>query len=257
MLHRAARIALALWLSWSILGPSQAAQPEDVPEVQPAPPAQPAQPAQTEQENQPPASPLPNKKHSRRRPAVVRREWNDPGVRVEVGQDVTIGAGETVPGVVVIGGKVTVEGTVQGAVVVISGSARINGQVDQDVVAVVSPLSLGSKAHVGHNVVAVGGTFKANPEAVIDGRQTIVPLPRGLPNLLWLQNWVIKGLFLARPFPPRVPWVWLVAGVFFLIYVALALMFPRPVRACVGALENQPLASFFSGIALFVVLGPL
>jgi uncharacterized RDD family membrane protein YckC len=47
------------------------------------------------------------------------------------------------------------------------------------------------------------------------------------------------------------------AGLLLIVYLAMTVMFPRPVRACMQALEERPVASFFVGILLFVLLGPL
>src|SRR5438132_12959758 len=62
---------------------------------------------------------------------------------------------------------------------------------------------------------------------------------------------------LARPIAPQVGWVWIVVGICLLIYLLIAVLFPRPIQACVDALEKRPVSSFFMGILLFVLIGPL
>jgi uncharacterized RDD family membrane protein YckC len=218
-------------------------------------PEQPAINPQPEQENPPVVAQPPLKRH-KRRPAPARHSHETPA-RVEFGEDVEIAAGETVPGLVVIGGNATVDGSVDGCLVVISGSAKVNGQVAQDLVTILGSATLGPEAHVSGNAVVVGGPLKVNPKAAIDGERTTVALGHIVPNFLWLQNWVTKGLFLARPFPPRLKWVWVVGALFLGVYLAMALLFPRPIHACVERLENQPVAAFFMGILLLVLLGPL
>jgi uncharacterized RDD family membrane protein YckC len=122
---------------------------------------------------------------------------------------------------------------------------------------VLGAVKLGPDARVRRDVVVVAGPLEAHPDASIGGQQTVVALGEVIPDFMWLQNWVTKGLFLARPLPPQVTWVWILAALFLLLYLALTVMFPRPVLACVSALEQQPVASFFVGILLFVLLGPL
>lgn len=177
--------------------------------------------------------------------------------RVEIGKDVTVRAGEVVPDLVVIAGNATIDGTVEGSLTVLSGSARINGQIKDGLVTVLGSAALGPEASVGNDVVVVGGHFKLNPKATVGGQQTTVTLGHAMPDFVWLQSWLAQGLFLARPFPPQVRWVWIAAGICLVLYLALTLMFPTPVRACVTAVEQQPVVSFFVGLLLFVLLGPL
>jgi uncharacterized RDD family membrane protein YckC len=239
-----------------------APQPEpEGPSVIPAPPAAPTEPEAPSVVPAPPATPAPPvfqipKKH-RKQARAVRGSHTGP-TRVEFGTDVVIGPGETVPDLVVIAGNATVQGTVRGNLVVISGWAKVDGEVGQDLVTVLGSASLGPQAHIGHDAVVVGGPLRADPRAVIDGRPNVVNLGgRGLPGLVWLQGWLAKGLFLARPFPPQLRWVWLVAGLFLLVYLVLATIFPGPTLSCVESLHRQPIASFLLGLLVLVLLGPL
>jgi uncharacterized RDD family membrane protein YckC len=176
---------------------------------------------------------------------------------VEIGKSVRISQDETVKQLVVIAGNATIDGTVEGDLVVVSGSSRINGRVNGSLVTVLGSATLGPGARVRRDVVVVGGPLNADPQASVGGQQTVIALGAVMPNVVWLQNWLSKGLFMARPLPPQVSWVWMVAGLFLLVYLAMTLMFPRPVLACVSALEQKPVASFFTGILVFVLLGPL
>src|SRR5262249_8374834 len=107
-----------------------------------------------------------------------------------------------------------------------SGTARINGKVNQDLVTVLGAAYLGAQSQIGQDVVVVGGPLKVNPQATIGGQKTAVAVGRMIPNFIWLQRWLTKGLFLARPFPPQVHWVWVIAFFFLLIYLAMTLLFP-------------------------------
>lgn len=194
----------------------------------------------------------------RKRPRQREMTFRGPeSERVEIGKDVVIAADEVVRELVVIAGNARVEGTVEGSLVVVSGSARINGSVGHDLVTVLGSATLGPNASVGRDAVTVGGALKLAEGAFVGGQQTAVALGPMLPDFTWLQNWLSKGVFLARPFPPGVRWVWMVAATCLLLYLAVTLVFPAPVRACVKTLEQQPVASFFVGLSLCVLLGPL
>jgi len=49
----------------------------------------------------------------------------------------------------------------------------------------------------------------------------------------------------------------MLAAFFLLGYILLSVLFPRPVQACVETLEKRPLGSFFAGLMVIVLLGPL
>ena len=236
-------------LTW--LGPSGWAADESALE---------AQPKAEEETVTEPVAPTPKPESTPKKRATKRRATPARGAgseHVEIGKDVVIKAGEVVRELVVIGGNATVDGTVEGNLVVISGSATVNGRVKRDLVTILGSLTLGPEAQIGHDAVVVGGPLTADPQATIGGQQTVVGVGQFLPDFSGLQKWLNKGVFLARPLPPGVRWVWISAALFLLLYMALAVLFPRPVRACVNTLEEQPVASFFMGILLLVLLGPL
>lgn len=236
------RCCLALGLLWGTWASDFAAdEPEQTPTVQP------------EAENPPLVQPP--RKRGKRRPAT--HHFTSQNEVVQIGKDVVVASGETVRELVVIGGDATVDGTVEGNLIVISGSAKVNGHVERELVTILGSVTLGPEAQIGQDAVVVGGPLNIDPKATIGGQQTVVGLGQVLPDFTWLQSWLTKGLLLARPFPPQVKWVWVVAGLFLLVYLALTVMFPRPVRACVRKLEEQPVASFFVGILLLILLGPL
>jgi len=82
------------------------------------------------------------------------------GGQVAVFQDVHVPRGQTRRGdVVCILGNATIDGEVTGDVVVVGGSLRITGTAGHDVVAVLSAVSFGEGAEVGHDFVNVLGTI--------------------------------------------------------------------------------------------------
>jgi uncharacterized RDD family membrane protein YckC len=77
------------------------------------------------------------------------------------------------------------------------------------------------------------------------------------PDFEWLKAYTVHGLMLGRPIAPQVGWVWAFVGICLLIYLLIAVLFPRPIQACVDALEKRPVGSFFMGILVFVLIAPL
>jgi uncharacterized RDD family membrane protein YckC len=175
---------------------------------------------------------------------------------VRVGGDVVVKAGEVCRELVVIGGNVTIDGEVEQDVVVVSGSLTVNGKVGGDLVCVLGSAKLGPEAEIKRDAVFVGGGLTADPKAKIGGERIEVAVGK-LPSLGWLFDWITKGLIWGRPLPHQLGWVWVVAGVFLLINLLLAVLLPRPVQACVDGMEKQPIGSLFTGFAVVILCGPL
>jgi uncharacterized RDD family membrane protein YckC len=79
----------------------------------------------------------------------------------------------------------------------------------------------------------------------------------GLPGLRYPMQWVSQGLLLGRPLPHQLWWSWAVAGVFLLLYVFTALLFPRSLQTCVDSLAARPGSAFFTGLLAFGLFLPL
>ena len=171
------------------------------------------------------------------------------------GKDVLLKEDEMVRQIVVMWGSVTIKGTVQKDVVVISGNASVEGAIKGDLVVIGGGAKLGPEAEVRHNLVVIGGQVRSEPGARF-GHQRVILSPEQS-GFRWIWNWLAQGLFWGRPMPPQFLWVWSVAGLFLFCYVLLALLFPRPVQACVHSLEERPLSSFFVGLLVFISFGPL
>ena len=175
---------------------------------------------------------------------------------VKVGSDVVLKEGEISQEVVVVRGSATIDGTIDGDLVVVAGSATVNGKIKGDMVVVLGSAKLGPKAEVKGDATVVGGTLDADPEAKIDGQRVEVG-GINVPGLNWLKDWLKSGLLLARPLPPEVGWVWVVAGVLFLINLLFSLLFPRPIQACIDQVDKNPIGSFFTGFLVLILFGPL
>jgi hypothetical protein len=84
--------------------------------------------------------------------------------------DVTVEEGQVYEhDLVSIGGDVVVLGEVRGDVVVISGTLEIDGRVKGNAVAILTDTTLGDNARIAGDMVHLGGSYEASPEAKIGG----------------------------------------------------------------------------------------
>jgi len=195
---------------------------------------------------------------------------------VMFGQNVELKAGDSAEVVVVIGGSAKIHGKVQQAVVTIGGSSEVDGEVGEAVVAVLGNVHLKPGAKINEDAVAVMGTLTVDPGvkiggdavsvggklnvadgAKVHGQKVNVGLP--IPFLNggdWLGKWLQYCVLEFRPLAPQVGFVWIIAGVFFLFYLFIAAIFPRPVQACVDNLNQRPATTFLMGL-LTKLLVPL
>lgn len=176
---------------------------------------------------------------------------------VVLGKDVTLGPNEVCRDMVVIGGDVTIAGRVEGDLVVVFGSAKVLGKVEGDLVVVLGSANLLGEAQVERDAVVVGGKLSLDRRATIGGARREFVFGEMLPDLSWIADWFRRGFLLARPLPPQLSWAWIVAGTFFVLYFVLAIIFARPLQACVTALQTTPAGSFFAGALGLFLLGPL
>jgi uncharacterized RDD family membrane protein YckC len=163
--------------------------------------------------------------------------------RVSVGGSVVVKEGESARDVVVVCGNATIDGTVEGDLVVVLGTAK-----------------LGPTAEVKRDLVIVAGTLDADPAAKLGHDRVIIGAGGGGPKRLWLPSpgeWLTKGLLLARPLPHQFAWAWVLAGVALLLYVIVAVLFPKQIQASVDALAARPGGSFLAGLLAFLLIGPL
>jgi uncharacterized RDD family membrane protein YckC len=188
---------------------------------------------------------------SRDRHHHVRRE-----VVFALGRNAELKADESAETVVVIGGSAKILGHCKECVT-IGGDINVEGEVEHSTVAVLGGIRVGPEGRLGRDIVAVGGKFEADPGAMIDGRVQEVDLGAfGLPHLEWLKQWFRECVLKLRPLSPRVGWVWVVTGGFFLLYFLVAVAFSKSVQACVGELTARPATTLFVGLTT-KVLAPI
>lgn len=176
---------------------------------------------------------------------------------VIMGQDVELKTNETAEAVVVIGGSARIHGKVRDAVVAIGGNIEVDGEVGEAAVAVMGNIKAEPGAKIHGDAVAVGGRVEAADGALIEGhKQTLAFGVPGLATPEWLGEWFRQCVLKLRPLAPQVGWIWWIVGGFFLFYVLLAALFPRPVQACVDELTRRPATTFLMGL-LTKLLVPL
>jgi hypothetical protein len=189
-----------------------------------------------------------------------RRPLSSPREVLQLGGAVEIAEGEEAQDAVVIFGDVHVRGTVRGDLVVVFGRATVDGEVRGSLVAPFSRIAIGSAARIGGDLVAVLGELNVDPAAQIGGQRidfSVTLLEEHLPAMEAGKVWITQGLLWARPLPHQAGWWWGFALGCAVLYFLLALIFPRPLALCVGALEIRPVAAFFLGLLVLVMVGPV
>ena len=176
---------------------------------------------------------------------------------VMVGNDYVLKADEVARDVVIVSGNATIDGRVSGDLVVVGGSAKVSGRVDGEMTVILGSATLEPSSEIERDVTVVGGALTREPGSKIGGTPHVVSRLGILPKFESLQTYIVHGLMLGRPIVPQVPWVWTVVGISLIVYLLIAVLFPRPIGACVGTLEKRPVGSFFMGVLLFVLIAPL
>lgn len=155
-------------------------------------------------------------------------------------------------------GDTTVNGRVDGAAVSVLGTTTINGSVGGEAVAILGDVVLGPGAEVEGEVVAVLGRVIRGDGARIHGKVAQIP---GLPDfgeLKWLQAYLEHCVRWGRPlwFGEHLGWAWAVAAGFLVLYLLLALIFPRGIERCAAVLDERPGSTLLATV-LTALLTPL
>ena len=252
-------LLVCLWISLG-LGTGHALGQQAAPPPAAAPAAEPTLTAE-----EPTAPPEP--------PAPERRRPNTSQV-VAVGSDTHIKADQVAPEVVVVRGsaliegdvdgdvvvvlgKVTVKGKIRGELVVVLGEAEVSGTVNGDTALILTESRIRSSGQLKGDLVAVGKAPVVDKGAKIPSDADIVPLGPLMDYILWARDYFFEGVALLRPFPPRLGWVWVVAGTFLAFHLLLAALFSQPLRQCVLTIQEQPARSFLVGLLACVLILPV
>ena len=155
-------------------------------------------------------------------------------------------------------GNATIAGEVDQDVVVILGTARLarTARVGEDFVVIGGTVSIEEGASVANDLVVVGGGLDAPAGFSPGGEQVIVgPMVTG-GTLSATVPWLSRGLMWGRPIVPELPWVWGIVAFFFVIYLAIVVLFERTVFATAHIVREKPLTAFGSGLLVLLLLGP-
>lgn len=151
---------------------------------------------------------------------------------VKINTNVDVSRETTAGEVVVIGGDVTVFGTVANNLVVIGGSADLK-----------------RSAKIGGQIVVVGGDLKKEDGAEIAGRITQVYMPRFIPSF----NTFLKGGWIT---------LWATISLLALLgFIGLAILIaalvPEHLGTMVNALEKSFVTMFFWGVLWIILIVPI
>jgi uncharacterized RDD family membrane protein YckC len=197
-------------------------------------------------------------------PAGQERTDQEPVFRfsrpiVRIGQNFSLGEGETVREIQSGLADITVAGHVEDNVAVIVGSLRLasTARIDDSVVVVGGTLTIDPGATVQHDLIVIGGTLNAPADFTAGGQQVVVG-SIGVANTLHaLVPWFTQGLLLGRPVVPTIQWIWIALAIFLFIYVMVAALFATPVGAVADTVAARPVSSFLLGLLVLVLTAPV
>jgi uncharacterized RDD family membrane protein YckC len=177
---------------------------------------------------------------------------------VRVGQDYTLKPGEAVGDVIVFYSPATIEGIVRGNVVVVFGMVKIakTAVIDGSLFVTGGNVDVESGAIVRRDLLVFGGEVRGASD-FRPGHEHIVVATALADRIRDMVPWLTEGLLLGRPIVPRLPWVWVIVGVMFLMSVVLCLMFLDTARTCADAIAARPLTTFLVGLLVLLLTGPV
>jgi uncharacterized RDD family membrane protein YckC len=178
---------------------------------------------------------------------------------VRIGSNYTLAADDTIRDVVVLGADAVIEGHVDRDVVVILGKTQVanTAVIDGSLIVVGGTATVTPGARVNRDLVSVGGVFDAPPEFTPGGDHVVVDTRMLGGRLEGVFAWITRGLLWGRLIVPSLPGIWVVVGLFFLIYLLLSLVFDQPVRASADVLAQRPLSAFVVGLLVLLLTGPV
>ena len=174
-------------------------------------------------------------------------------------QNYVLGANDVVRDVKTVLGDVRIEGRVERDVVVIMGSAQLSSTavVEGSLLVFGGAATVDSGARVGRDLVVIGGTLEAAPNFSPGGDHVVIGTPWFGNVMRDLLPWLTRGLLWGRLIVPDLGWIWVMVGVFFLLYLVLNAVFDGPVNATADTVGTRPLSAFLSGLIVLVLAVPL
>ena len=188
---------------------------------------------------------------------ITYSSWTSRPV-IRVAQDYILPEGETVTDVRVIFGNATIDGQVDGDVLVVFGTARLGPKsvIDGTIAVIGGSADAAPGAAVRSDFVVIGGTLNA-PAGFDHGGEHVVIGSEWLGGMLsGVVPWVTRGLIWGRLIVPDLGWIWTIVGIFFMLYLALAVIFDGPVTATANAVRAKPLSMFMTGLLVLILTIP-
>ncbi len=179
------------------------------------------------------------------KPGIHRDLW------ISIGKDVELRAEDSAQEVVVIGGKAIIHGGVEADVEVIGGDVEIDGHVGGQVVAVMGDVHVSPKGKIDGGLLSVGGSSEVAEGGKVVGQIVDVSSGIGVGRFLrlgWVKDWFLHCVLELRPLAPGVAWMWWIAGLFFILYFIIAVLFPHPVQCCAAQISARPATTFVVGV---------
>jgi uncharacterized RDD family membrane protein YckC len=116
------------------------------------------------------------------------------------------------------------------------------------------------------DLTIVAGALEADPASTVVGSPTMVGpnlfgWGEGLEKAVWWVRlpgqWFKHGLAQGRALPHQFAWSWIVAGIALLLYVVVAVLFPRSIQNTVGMLNASPGRALGAGLLGFLAVPAL
>ena len=117
-----------------------------------------------------------------------------------------------------------------------------NAIVHGDTVSVLGNIEMGPNTKARGDVVAVGGAVERGEGSVVNGQVV------GMPGFKWLGEWLEHCAFKLRPLAPQLGWLWAITGIMLVVYLLIAIAFPRPIQACVDEITRRPVTTVLMGL---------
>ncbi len=176
---------------------------------------------------------------------------------IRVLSELEIRADEVATEAVVVFGRGQMDGVVSWQFTSIGSDVTINGRVERDLVVVFGKVKLGPKAEVLGKAAFIGCAVERSPGAKLAYHPFELGTSDWFPKLRWATDYLAQGVLWLRPLPPGVAWAWIAAGIFALMYLLVQVLFPATVQASVGALQDRPVTSLFSGLLACILFAPI
>jgi len=192
-------------------------------------------------------------------PAVAQDQFRRLRHVFRLGQDLTVDAQSEVREVIVVIGTVTIEGRVERDVHVWLGDARLGptAVIDGSLIVVAGNATVARGATLARDLAVIGGTLDAPADFAPGGDHALVGAPALGRGARAVVPWVTRGLLWGRLIVPDLQWVRVIAGLSFVVAIALTLIFGQAVRASTDVVVHRPLRTFLAGVLVLIVTGPL